>query len=321
MLLAEKLVNDVWHVELGSARRVDEKEIERYEDDASARPDEHGDEPPGAPERAAVFVDDALAEQLDASAPRAPHQGDRYDVLDAGAGVRAREAHQPGQAVREESHENRRHDRQQRERASPQHEVVLVELRRAEEERLQIVPQRDGDDREARGQREHGEQGEEILDELEYRLRLFGTWDEVQRVEVVECGERERPGEREQQVEAPDQDVVGGDQRVQAVLVADRGHEARQRVVAHERVHARAEQRRDAVDIGRRRVALLPVDDQTAHSDAYHDRKRHPPHQNRAHLNVLGLLDVEEGERAEEQDESDQRIAVAVEPRERRQHY
>lgn len=108
---------------------------------------------------------------------------------------------------------------------------------------------------------------------------------------------------------------------MQAILVANRSDETRQRVVAHERIHARPEQRRDAVNIGRRRIALLPVDNQTAHSDTYHDRKRHPPHQNRAHLNVLGLLDVEEGERAKEQDESDQRRAIAVEPRERRHHY
>lgn len=134
--LAEKLVNYIWQMELGSARRVDEKEIERYEDDARAGPDEHEDEPPCAFERAAVFVDDALAEQLHASPPRSPHQSDRYDVLDAGARVRPREAHQPSEAVCVESDENRRHDSQQRERASPKHEIVLVQLRRSEEERL-----------------------------------------------------------------------------------------------------------------------------------------------------------------------------------------
>lgn len=77
-------------------------------------------------ERTAVLVHDALAEQLAAGAARRPHQRNRYDILDAGARIRAGEADQTLHIVRVVRDERRRHDRQQRKQQAAQHKVIRL---------------------------------------------------------------------------------------------------------------------------------------------------------------------------------------------------
>lgn len=71
--------------------------------------------------------------------------------------------------------------------------------------------------------------------------------------------EGEGASEREEQVKDGDECVVEEEMQAEPGLAADGRDEAGQGVVAHERVHARAEQRGHARHVERRRVALRPA--------------------------------------------------------------
>ena len=77
----------------------------------------------------------------------------------------------------------------------------------SEEQCLEVVPQRDGNDGEICREREDGEEAEKVVDDGEVpRLSRFGL--EVERVEVVDLLEGEDRRESEQEVKCEDEEVV-----------------------------------------------------------------------------------------------------------------
>ena len=87
---------------------------------------------------------------------------------------------------------------------------MVIELLKdtfSEEQCLEVVPQRDGNDGEICREREDGEEAEKVVDDGEVpRLSRFGL--EVERVEVVDLLEGEDRRESEQEVKYEDEEVV-----------------------------------------------------------------------------------------------------------------
>ena len=89
-----------------------------------------------------------------------------HNVLNPSPGVAPRHPHQELQGVRGHCHAGRRDQSQQGEQKCPC--PVGVEAALGQTQRLEVVRQGDGDDREVGGEGEHREEGEKVVDpELE----------------------------------------------------------------------------------------------------------------------------------------------------------
>ena len=92
-----------------------------------------------------------------------------------------------------------------------------------EEQGFQIVAQRNGNNGEARAQSEDWEESEEVP-WYEERLLSLPALTEVQSVQVAHVLKCKHAGEREQQVEHRDEQVVQGEEAEEARLVGDGRH-------------------------------------------------------------------------------------------------
>uniref|UniRef100_A0A8W7Q385 Uncharacterized protein n=1 Tax=Anopheles coluzzii TaxID=1518534 RepID=A0A8W7Q385_ANOCL len=188
--------------------------INRYQHQTGNGPPDHQHRPHRTLERAVELVHNTSADHIVASAPRGKHERHRDQILYAGAGVAARKPDQIANALGEVAHDQRRQYGEQWEEHAAQEEIVRLQLGGIEEQRLQVVAQRDRHDREAGRQCKHRKQGEEVLHGFQQPVGLVRTRHKVQRVQVLDVGERKDPGEGERQVEPTDQHVVEGNQRL-----------------------------------------------------------------------------------------------------------
>eukprot|EP00053_Salpingoeca_punica_P015566 m.143809 g.143809 ORF g.143809 m.143809 type:complete len:384 (-) comp16749_c1_seq2:352-1503(-) len=228
----------------------------------------------------------------------------RRDVLDANTGIGAGESYEKADVLGEKGHDNRRHDRQER-------EPILVKQRwnvnvTLLHKRLEVVAQCDGNDWEVGAESKDREQREKVGDELHVEVL------EVQRVQVFQVAgwESEDGGEAEQHVKGQDHDKVDHKHAVEPALRLDGHDKGGQAVVAHEGVDGRAKELwhatnthgRHRVGCGRNRVrvaeALVAGDADGGQGD--HDEERCPAKDGGADLQPLGLLHVEEAERAQQ---------------------
>ncbi|RUS78032.1 hypothetical protein EGW08_014207, partial [Elysia chlorotica] len=109
----------------------------------------------------------------------------------------------------------------------------------------QIVAQRDGDDGEVRGEGEHWEQNQEVLDGHHRSQRLTTVGSEVESVQIVDAAisnSKDSSHTEEDEVKHEDCAVVPQQDCVQLGLVPDRGHHGWEGVVTHEAVHTHAKQ-------------------------------------------------------------------------------
>lgn len=110
------------------------------------------------------------------------------------------------------------------------------------EQGLPVVPKRDGNDGEVGADGENWKQAQEVAQE--WNIQHVAVVREVQGVHVVQqrALEAEDGGEREEDVEAQDQDVIEKHQGADAFLVGDGRHQGGQGVLTHEGVDAHPKQ-------------------------------------------------------------------------------
>lgn len=182
--------------------------VHRHQDDAGHSPHQNGHQPRCMPERTPILVHNPLAQQLATNSTCRPNQRNRNNILNARSGIRPSKSHQTLHIIRIVSHQRRRHNRQQRKQQIPQHKIVRIQPRRIQKQRLQIIPQRNRDDRKTRRQRENRKQRQKVLDKLQQPRCVARLWHEIQRVHVLQIGKRKGAGQRQTQIEHADDEIV-----------------------------------------------------------------------------------------------------------------